>query len=74
MSTVWLAVLLVYTAPANSVDWHGPWSTKQHMTVAGKNLFPSEAACKVDTEQWIARVHQDMKAPIIPASGGSQMW
>src|SRR5687767_3705408 len=33
----WVIVLLVYTAPANAVDWNGPWS--KGMTVAGKEFF-----------------------------------
>lgn len=60
-SRTWVAVLLVYSAPSNAVNWHGPWA--KGMTIAGRNFYPSEASCEADTEAWIARVHQGMKVP-----------
>lgn len=60
--TTWVAILLVYKAPYDSVNWHGPWS--RGMTISGKNFYDSEDACKSDTEGWISRIHQGMKAPI----------
>ena len=59
----WVAVLLVYKAPADAIDWRGPWT--RGMIVAGKNFFASESACQKDTEGWIARTHQEMKTPIL---------
>jgi hypothetical protein len=63
MGAVWVAILLVYAAPPDAVDWRGPWT--RGMTVSGKNFYPSEAACQADTDGWIARIHHDMKAPIL---------
>src|SRR5690242_20319089 len=37
--TTWVAVLVVYVAPADAVDWHGPWT--RGTTIAGKNFFAS---------------------------------
>lgn len=51
----WVIVMLVYAAPANAVDWNGPWS--KGMTVAGKEFFRTEAECRNEGIQWIARVH-----------------
>lgn len=60
---VWVSILLVYAAPDNAVNWHGPWT--RGMTFAGKNFYPTEAECKNDTDGWIGRLHEGMKAPVL---------
>jgi len=59
----WVAIVLVYQAPADAVDWRGPWT--RGMTIGGKDFFPSERACKAETEGRITRMHQGMKAPML---------
>jgi len=61
-TAVWVSVLVAYLAPA-AVDWRGPWTRGE--IVASKNFYRSEAACKKETEAAIARMHQDMKAPVL---------
>jgi hypothetical protein len=64
MHSVWVAILLTYAAPANAVDWPGPWSS-YGMAIAGKNIWSTEAECRNDAVQWIGRVHGvGMLAPI----------
>lgn len=59
----WVGVLVVYAAPEDAVNWHGPWT--RGMTIAGKNFFASEAECRADTEVRIKAIHQGMKAPTL---------
>lgn len=59
---VWLLVLVVYAAPANAVDWDGPW--KFGMTHVVEDQFATEAACRNSATQTIGRLHQGMLAPI----------
>lgn len=59
----WVAVLLIYQAPADSINWHGPWT--RGMTIAGKEFFSSELACKTNTEARIAKLHEGMMAPVL---------
>jgi hypothetical protein len=61
---VWVIVLLIYNAPANAVDWPGPWATDHGLPVVGKTLFASEAECRNSAISWIGRIHQGMLAPI----------
>jgi hypothetical protein len=58
----WIAILMIYAAPADAVNWEGPWT--RSMVVSGKNFFATEAECRNDTISWIGRIHQDMLAPI----------
>jgi hypothetical protein len=51
----WIIVMLVYAAPSDAVNWNGPWS--KGMTVVGKEFFRTEAECRNEAIQWIARVH-----------------
>jgi hypothetical protein len=59
----WVAVLVVYVAPADAVDWQGPWTRGN--VIAGKNFFSSEAECRADTEARIKAIHEGMLAPIL---------
>jgi hypothetical protein len=60
--TVWVGVVVVYQAPADAIDWRGPWT--RGMAIAGKTFYGSEAECRSDNEVRIARMHQGMKAPM----------
>jgi hypothetical protein len=62
VKTIWVALLLVYQAPSNAVDWPGPWQAGR--TIAAKNFWRTEAECRNDTVQWIGQLHQGMLAPI----------
>jgi hypothetical protein len=59
---VWLLILVVYQAPADAVDWNGPW--KFGMSQASKPTFQSEAECRNAAIEAIGRIHQGMLAPI----------
>lgn len=58
----WLLILIVYAAPADAVDWNGPWSFG--MTHLVETPFESEKACRDAADAVIAKVHEGMKAPI----------
>jgi hypothetical protein len=58
----WLLVLVIYAAPADAVDWNGPWSFG--MTHLVETPFDSEEACRGAARQVIERLHEGMKAPI----------
>lgn len=59
---VWLLVFVLYQAPANAVDWNGPW--KVGITKLSDEQFKSQAECRNFAVQAIGRVHQGMLAPI----------
>jgi hypothetical protein len=59
---VWLMVFSVYAAPANAVNWDGPW--RLGMSRAAEQTFTSEADCRNYAIQFIARMHQGMLAPM----------
>jgi hypothetical protein len=59
---VWILVLVVYAAPANAVDWDGPW--KFGMTHVVDTRYASEAECRNSAVEMIGRLHQGMLAPI----------
>lgn len=58
----WLLVFVVYAAPADAVDWDGPWEIG--MTQVAEEQFSTEASCRTRAIQVIGRIHQDMLAPI----------
>ena len=59
---VWTLILAVYLAPANAVDWDGPW--KVGKTFHPEKFYQSEAECRTDAIEIIGRLHQGMLAPI----------
>jgi hypothetical protein len=59
----WVAVLVVYAAPDDAVNWHGPWTRGK--AIAGQDFFSSEAECRANTEAKIKAIHQGMLAPIL---------
>jgi len=58
----WILVLVVYAAPADAVDWDGPWEFG--MTQIVETPYSSEAECRNSAIELIGRVHQGMLAPI----------
>lgn len=58
----WLLVLSIYAGPANSVDWNGPW--KLSISQVMDRRFQSEPECRNTAIQTIARMHNDMLAPV----------
>lgn len=58
----WLLVLMVYAAPADAVDWDGPWTLG--MTHLVEEPFDTEAECRNEAVQMIGRLHQGMLAPV----------
>jgi hypothetical protein len=59
---VWFLLLFVYKAPADPVDWNGPWT--YGMSRMMDDPFPSEAACQSAAAKIIARLHEGMLAPM----------
>lgn len=59
---IWIAVFFLYEAPADAVDWDGPW--KVGLTHVAKEHYKSEAECRNEAVQFIGRMHQGMLAPM----------
>jgi hypothetical protein len=59
---VWLLMLMVYEAPANAVDWDGPW--KLGLTKVVDTKFTSEAECTTFAIRLIGKMHDGMLAPM----------
>ncbi|HEX5184201.1 MAG TPA: hypothetical protein VFW19_13770 [Allosphingosinicella sp.] len=59
---VWILLLVVYEAPADAVDWNGPW--KAGTTTAVDRRFQSEAECRNTAIEMIGKLHQGMLAPV----------
>ena len=68
----WVLVFVIYAAPADAVDWDGPWEIG--MTRMVEETFDTEAECRTTAIQTIGRIHQGMLAPIryrcIPVEAG----
>lgn len=58
----WLLVLAIYTAPADAVDWNGPWVADKPVVM--DDQFDSAAECRTFAVQLIGRMHQGMLAPM----------
>ena len=58
----WLLIFAVYQAPAEAIDWDGPWTIG--FTKIVEEQFDSEAACRTSAIQTIGQIHQGMLAPI----------
>ena len=57
----WLLVIAIYAAPADAVDWDGPW--KIGMTKAF-DTYQTEAECRTFAIRFIAKMHDGMLAPM----------
>lgn len=62
---VWVMVMVVYAAPSDAVDWHGPY-TRDKVIAGGKlPFFGSESECKREAQNKINQIHTMMLAPLI---------
>ena len=59
---MWLLVFVIYAAPANAVDYDGPW--RFGMAKMSEKQYASEAACRNDAIEFVGRLHQGMLAPV----------
>lgn len=59
---MWLLVFVIYAAPADAVDYDGPWTFG--MSKLAEKQYASEAECRTDAIQFIGRLHQGMLAPV----------
>lgn len=59
---VYVLLLVFYQAPADAVDWDGPW--KIGMTKTIDEPFATEAECRTFAVQLIGKMHQGMLAPM----------
>lgn len=58
----WLLIISIYAAPADAVDWDGPWELG--MTQLMDDPFNSAAECRTFAIQLIAKMHEGMLAPM----------
>ena len=58
----WLLIVAIYAAPADAVDWDGPWELG--ITQMMEQQFDSEAECRNTAIRLIARMHDGMLAPM----------
>jgi hypothetical protein len=59
---VWVAVMVIYQAPADAINWKGPWTRSK--AFVNPNFFQSESECRQTTEQLIKKMNEGMRAPI----------
>lgn len=59
---VWFLIIVAYMAPADSVDWNGPW--KAGVARTNPMPFETEERCREEAIAQIGRIHQDMLAPM----------
>lgn len=68
----WLLIIAIYAAPADAVDWDGPWELG--MTKLMDDPFASEAECRNFAIQFIGKMHEGMLAPMryrcVPVEAG----
>jgi hypothetical protein len=55
-SKVWTAVVVSYVAPADAVNWTGPWTVYDGPQEVS-HFFATEAECEEQTKKFIATVH-----------------
>jgi hypothetical protein len=58
----WLLIVTIYAAPADAVDWDGPWTFGMAHLV--EEQFATEAECRNNAIKLIARMHEGMLAPM----------
>ena len=54
---------MTYLAPANAVNWDGPWRVGQ-LASKEKVFYRTEAECRNEAIQAIGRLHQSMLVPM----------
>jgi hypothetical protein len=59
---VWVLLLGIYAAPANAINWDGPWESG--MFVADEKPLKSEEECQKKAKFMISKMHNEMLAPI----------
>lgn len=60
--SVWVAVMVIYQAPSDAIDWQGPWTRGK--AFVNPTFFSSEPECRQASEQLIRKMNEGMKAPI----------
>src|SRR5262245_9788684 len=60
--SVWVAVMVVYQAPSDAIDWRGPWTRSK--AFVNPTFFRSETECRQVIEQLIRKMNEGMKAPL----------
>jgi len=60
---VWFLVFHIYVAPADAVDWDGPW-TIDDRPLSVERYFSSQAECDAAAKKVIDEMHQGMLAPM----------
>jgi hypothetical protein len=62
VAVVWVLMIVLYRGPENSVNWNGPW--KFGLSKSLEKTFNSEAECGTAALETIAKLHQEMAAPM----------
>ena len=60
---VWFLVFHIYVAPAEAVDWDGPWTIDDKPLFVAR-YFNSKAECDAAAKKVIDKMHEGMLAPM----------
>ena len=60
---VWLLVFHIYIAPADAIDWDGPWRIDDKPLMV-ERYFGTKAECDAAAKKVIDKMHEGMLAPM----------
>jgi hypothetical protein len=61
---VWFLIFHVYVAPADAVNWNGPWALDDKPMLTAERYFHSQAECDAMAKKVIDKMHEGMLAPM----------
>jgi hypothetical protein len=61
---VWFLVFHIYVAPADAVDWNGPWNLDDKPALTAERYFNSQSECEALAKELISKMHEGMLAPM----------
>ncbi len=61
---VWFLIFHIYVAPADAVDWDGPWTIDDKPALTAEHYFNSQAECDATAKKFIAKMHEGMLTPM----------
>ena len=70
----WFLIFHIYVAPADAVNWEGPWTLDDKPALTADRYYNSQAECEAMAKKFIDKMHEGMLAPMryncvgIPAS------
>ena len=63
-SMVWFLVFHIYVAPADAVDWKGPWALDDKPAITAERYFNIQEECETVAKKFIKKMHEGMLAPM----------